>query len=108
MDVAQSAPQGDHYSHATLSLASLTGNKEGSKGLMVLRVKPTPTRFPTNVLYTPVDNTSLHSLPYVCATRGAPAVVIASVRARIVVYTFLKFYHLTGQPSTVLPLSVKK
>ncbi len=25
-------------------LASLTGNKEGSKGIMVLRVKPTPTR----------------------------------------------------------------
>ncbi len=29
---------------------------------MVLRVKPTPTRFPTNSLYTPMDNTPLHSV----------------------------------------------
>ncbi len=28
---------------------------------MVLRVKPTPTRFPTNSLYTPMVNTPLHS-----------------------------------------------
>ncbi len=33
-------------------LAPLTGNKEGSKGLMVLRVRPTPTRFPVNNLCT--------------------------------------------------------
>ncbi len=39
-------------------LAPLTGNKEGSKGLMVLRVKPTPTRFPTNSLY------GLHTLAF--------------------------------------------
>ncbi len=25
---------------------------------MVLQVRPTPTRFPTNILYTPFDNTS--------------------------------------------------
>ncbi len=30
---------------------------------MVLRVKPTPTRFPTNSLYTPMDNTPLHCVP---------------------------------------------
>ncbi len=29
---------------------------------MVLRVKPTPTRFPTNSLYTPMENTPLHSM----------------------------------------------
>ncbi len=29
---------------------------------MVLRVKPTPTRLPTNSLYTPMDNTPLHSI----------------------------------------------
>ncbi len=40
---------------------SLTGKKEGSKGFMVLRVKPTPTGFPTNSLSTPMDNTPLHS-----------------------------------------------
>ncbi len=33
---------------------------------MVLRVKPTPTRFPTNSLYTPMDKTPLHSIPSVC------------------------------------------
>ncbi len=33
---------------------------------MVLRVKPSPTRLPTNSLYTPMDNTPLHSLPSVC------------------------------------------
>ncbi len=29
---------------------------------MVLRVKPTPTRLPTDSLYTPMDNTPLHSI----------------------------------------------
>ncbi len=47
-------------------LASLTGTKEGSKGLMVLRVRPTPTRFPTNSLYIPMDNIPLHSIPRMC------------------------------------------
>ncbi len=32
---------------------------------MVPQVRPTPTRFPTNILYTPLDNTSLRSLPSV-------------------------------------------
>ncbi len=29
---------------------------------MVLRLKPTPTRFPPKILYIPLDNTSLHSI----------------------------------------------
>ncbi len=58
MDVTRSASQGTYY-HL---FAPLTGNKEGSKRLMVLRVKPKPTRFPTNGLYTPIDNTPLHSI----------------------------------------------
>ncbi len=33
---------------------------------MVLRVKPTPTRLPTNSLCTPMDNTPLHSISSVC------------------------------------------
>ncbi len=33
---------------------------------MVLRVKPTPTRFPTNSLYTLVENTPMHSISSVC------------------------------------------
>ncbi len=37
---------------------------------MVLRVKPTPTRFPTNSLYTLMDNTLLHSIPSVCHPWG--------------------------------------
>ncbi len=36
---------------------------------MVLRVKPTPTRFPTNILSTPVDNTILHSISCVVSER---------------------------------------
>ncbi len=46
---------------------------------MVLRVKPTPTRFPTDSLYTPMDNTPSHSTYQVCATRGAVAVVVVLV-----------------------------
>ncbi len=51
-------------------LAPLTKNKEGSKSLMVLRVKPTLTRFPTKSLYTPMENTLLHSLSSVCHPWG--------------------------------------
>ncbi len=40
--------------------------KERSIGFMVLRVKPSPTLFPTNSLYTTMDNKSLHSIPSVC------------------------------------------
>ncbi len=34
---------------------------------MILRVRPTPTRFPTKCLYTPVDNIPLHSVSSVWA-----------------------------------------
>ncbi len=33
---------------------------------MILRGKATPTRFPTNSAYTPMDNTPLHSISSVC------------------------------------------
>ncbi len=33
---------------------------------MVLRGRPTPTQFPTNSLYTPMDNTHFHSISSVC------------------------------------------
>ncbi len=39
---------------------------------MVLRVKPTPTRFPTNSLYTAVDITPLHSILSVCQPGCTP------------------------------------
>ncbi len=51
-------------------LAPLNGNKEGSKCLMVLRVKHTPTRLPTNSLYTPMNSTPLHSISSVCHPWG--------------------------------------
>ncbi len=37
-------------------LVPLTGNKVGSKGLMVLRVRPTLTLFPMSILYTLVPS----------------------------------------------------
>ncbi len=51
-------------------LASLTETKEGSKCLVVLRVKPTPNRLPTTSLYSSMDNKPLHSIPSVCHPRG--------------------------------------
>ncbi len=60
-DVTQSAPHGAHY-HAGV----IYSNKEGSMGLMVIDVEPTPTRFPTNILCTPLGNTGLHPI------RGMP------------------------------------
>ncbi len=47
-------------------LAPLTGNKEGCKCLIELRVKPTPTRFPTNSLYVPMDYTPMPSISSGC------------------------------------------
>ncbi len=38
-------------------LTPLTENKEGNMGLMALWVRPKPTRFPTNILHIPLDNT---------------------------------------------------
>ncbi len=56
-------------------IAPFTGDKEGSKCLTVLRVKPTPTRFPANSLYTPMDNTPLHSISSVCHPWGKRCVL---------------------------------
>ncbi len=52
-------------------LASSPEKKEGNKGLMVFRVKPAPTRFTTNRLYTPMDSIPLHSLFNVCCPWGS-------------------------------------
>ncbi len=41
---------------------------------MVLRVKPTPTRLPNNSLYTPMNNTLLHSISSVCQPWGMAVV----------------------------------
>ncbi len=37
--------------------------KKGDKALVELRVRLTPTRFPTSIRYTPVDNISLYFTP---------------------------------------------
>ncbi len=50
---------------------------------MVLRVKPTLTRFPTNSLYTPMDNTPLHSISSVCYPWGG---LLLSVRTVLLMY----------------------
>ncbi len=46
---------------------------------MVLRVKPTPTRFPTNSLYTPMDNTALHSIPSVCLLMSGHGAILGFI-----------------------------
>ncbi len=70
-DVVRSAPRGVHYHADVIYLLHLTGNKEGSMGLMLLRVRPASTRLPTHTLYTPVDSTP----PAVCDTYGTPSEV---------------------------------
>ncbi len=53
MGVAQSAPQGGSLPRRHYLLTPLTENKEASKESVILWVRPTPTRFPINILYTP-------------------------------------------------------
>ncbi len=55
MDVARYAPQVRSLPCGRYLLVPLTENKEGSKELMVLRGGLAPTRFPINILYSPMD-----------------------------------------------------
>ncbi len=48
---------GDSLQCGRFLLAPLSGNKEGSKSRMVLRVRPTLTQLPTSIIYTPMDST---------------------------------------------------
>ncbi len=52
---------------------------------MVLRVKPTPARFPTNSLYTPMDNTPMHSITSVYHPWGFSICVLFLGRGEAVV-----------------------
>ncbi len=63
-------------------LASLSGNKEGSKDLMVPRVKPALPQFVINNLFTPMDSTPLRSIPSVCRLWG-PRRLLACARREI-------------------------
>ncbi len=49
-----SAPHGAYYHANIFLLGPLTGNHDVRMGFMVLPVRPTPIRFPINILYTPV------------------------------------------------------
>ncbi len=62
LDVARSVPQGDSLPCGRYRLAPFTGNKGGSNGLVVPRVRPTLTRFLTYILYVPVDSIVFHSV----------------------------------------------
>ncbi len=53
---------------------------------MVLRVKPTPTRFPTNTLYTPMNNTLLHSISRVAAVLIKETVVMARRKKKLALF----------------------
>ncbi len=66
MNVAWSPSQGAHYHADAIDLFPLLEIKKGAKQLMVTRIRLTPIRFPTYSLYTPMDNTSLHSIASVC------------------------------------------
>ncbi len=59
MDVARSESQGRAATMRTL----FTWQLEIDLLLMAFGVSPTPTRFPTNILYTPMDCTAGHFLP---------------------------------------------
>ncbi len=74
MDVARSVPRGAVYHAIGIYLL---GIEKGSKELTVLLVRPTPTQVPTNILYTPVNNATLHFIPgmwHLCdgSNRGRP------------------------------------
>ncbi len=70
MDVARSAPHWGSLPCGRYLLTLLTGNTKGSHDHMVLLVKSTPTRFPTNSLYTPMDNTPFLYISSVCHPWG--------------------------------------
>ncbi len=53
---------GGSLAHGLYFLVPLTGNKEGNKSLILVRVKHAPTRFPAKNPYTPMAHTALHSI----------------------------------------------
>ncbi len=71
---------------------------------MVLRVKPTPTRFPTDIQYTPVESTPLHSLYQACGARRVGADVAISSQLRRLQSTLT----LNGVIMTIFPRRPEK
>ncbi len=62
MDVTRSAPRWGALLCGRYLLFPLSGNKEESKELIVLRVRPTPIRLPISILYTTMDSMPLQSI----------------------------------------------
>ncbi len=58
VDVARSAPQGLTAIRTIFTFSLIWGLRR----FIVIRVRPTLTRFPINVLYTPMDNTPLRAI----------------------------------------------
>ncbi len=59
-----------------IELTSVPVNKEEGNGLMVLCVRPTLSRFPTNILHTPMDCTPLFSKTRLIIPVGAEMLFI--------------------------------
>ncbi len=57
---------------------------------MVLPIKPTPTRFPTNSHYTPMDNTPLHSISSVCHSWGT--LLLCKLKDRLPIGQSILYY----------------
>ncbi len=62
MDVTRSAPRWGTLPCGRYLLFPLSGNKEVSKELTVLRVRPTPVRLTISILYTTMDSMPLQSM----------------------------------------------
>ncbi len=69
--------QRTHFLADIIYKPSFLGNKEGSQVLMILRVRPTLTRFPITILYALVDDTPLHSFTSVKRPRERRTAKIA-------------------------------
>ncbi len=67
---------------------------------MALGVRPTPTRFPTYSLYTPMDNPLLHSIPNVCRAWGNAVLsqIEVAFARRSVVKNVIAFLLLKSAP----------
>ncbi len=61
---------------------------------MALRVRPTLTQLPNNIIYTPMDSTPLHSLSSVCHPWG---VVAVPVQSHSITYLFVYSLATEGQ-----------
>ncbi len=62
---------------------------------MVLWVRPTPTRFPTKILYISLHNTPLYSIPSVLRPWGSKQLSESPMMRRAFLYSFYKGYNIS-------------